>query len=107
MWGSEPEGPFGSAIGAVHGGARSNPNEVTCFCDFCKREAKTRGIDVRQAIEGYTKLASLVRDGRAGSRPSDGYFVSYFRLLVQYSEMLAWEKLCNDGQQSTYANIYR
>jgi len=107
MWGSERQGPFGNAIGAVHGGARANPHEVCCFCDFCKREAKSRGIDVQRAIEGYTKLASLVGDGRAGSHPSDGYFVSYFRLLVQYPEILAWEKLWNDGQQNAYANIYR
>lgn len=107
MWGSERQGPFGNAIGALHGGTRSNPNEVTCFCDFCKREAKARGIDVQRASEGYTKLAKLVNDGRAGSRPSDGHFVSYFRLLVQYPEILSWEKLWNDGQQSTYANIHR
>jgi hypothetical protein len=58
-------------------------------------------------VEGYTKLASLVRESRRGSRPSDGYFVSYWRLLVQYPEILAWEKLWNDGQKSTYANIYQ
>jgi hypothetical protein len=106
MWGSERQGPFGNAIGAMHGGARSNPFEVTCFCEFCKQEGKARGIDVARAIEGYTKLASLVRDSRAAIRPSDGYFVSYWRLLVKYPEILAWEKLWNDGQQSTYANIH-
>lgn len=107
MWGSERQGPFGDAIGAMHGGARSNPLEVTCFCDFCRGEAKSRGIDVQRAVEGYTKLASLVRASRAASRPADGYFVSFWRLLVKYPEILAWEKLWNDGQQSTYANIYR
>jgi hypothetical protein len=107
MWGSERQGPFGNAIGAMHGGARSNPLEVTCFCDFCKREAKSRGIDVQRAIEGYRKLASLVHDSRTANRPTDGYFVSYWRLLLKYPEILAWEKLWNDGQQSTYANIYQ
>ncbi len=107
MWGSERQGTFGNAIGASHGGAGSNPSEVTCFCDFCKREAKSRGIDVPRAIEGYTKLAALVRESRGASRPMDGYFASYWRLLVKYPEILAWEKLWNDGQQSTYGNIYR
>src|SRR5439155_2422594 len=106
MWGSERQGPFGNALGAVHGGARSNASEVTCFCEFCKREATTRGINVQRAMEGFTKLAALVRETREGSRPTDGYFVSYWRLLVKYPEILAWEKLWNDGQQSTYANIY-
>ncbi|PYT41000.1 MAG: hypothetical protein DMG47_18230 [Acidobacteria bacterium] len=107
MWGSERQGPLGNAIGATHGGANSNPQEVTCFCDFCKREAKARGIDAERAMEGYNKLATLVRDVRGKSRPSDGYFVSFWRLLVQYPEILAWEKLWNDGQKSTYSNIYQ
>jgi len=107
MWGSERQGPFGNAVGAMHGGARSNPLEVTCFCDFCKREAKSRGIEAQRAVEGYTKLASLVLESRAEKRPADGYFVSYWRLLLKYPEILAWEKLWADGQQSTYANIYQ
>jgi hypothetical protein len=107
MWGSERQGPFGNAIGAMHGGARTNPLEVTCFCDFCKREGKSRGIDVQRAVEGYTKLASLVHDSRAANGPPDGYFVSYWRQLLNYPEILAWEKLWNDGQKSTYANIYQ
>jgi hypothetical protein len=107
MWGSERQGPFGNAIGAMHGGSKSNPFEVACFCDFCKQEAKSRGIDAERAIEGYRKLATLVRDAREKARPSDGYFVSFWRLLIQYPEILAWEKLWNDGQKSTYANIYQ
>src|SRR5712664_2120026 len=65
MWGSERQGPFGNAIGAAHGGAGSDPFEVKCFCDFCTSEAKSCGIDVTRAVEGYKKLASLVRDSRA------------------------------------------
>jgi len=107
MWGSERQGPFGNAIGAMHGGAGSNPFEVACFCDFCKQAAKSRGIDAERAMEGYRKLATLVRDAREKSRPSDGYFVSLWRLLIQYPEILAWEKLWSDGQKSTYANIYQ
>jgi hypothetical protein len=107
MWGSERQGPFDNAIGAAHGGAGVDPFEVKCFCDFCRSKAKSRGIEVTRAVEGYKKLASLVRDSRVGLRPTDGYFVSYWRLLVKYPEILAWEKLWNDGQQNTYANIHR
>ena len=106
MWGSERQGPFGNALGAAHDGSR-DPNDVTCFCDFCKREGKARGIDVPRAVEGYTQLASLVRATGSGQRPNDGYFVSYWRLLVKYPEILAWEKLWNDGLTSTYAALYK
>lgn len=107
MWGSERQGPFGNAMGAMHGGGRANPLEVTCFCDFCKREAKSRGIDVSRAVQGYQRFASLSRDTRAAKRPADGCFVSYWRLLLKYPEILAWEKLWNDGQQRTCASIYQ
>src|ERR1043166_2982906 len=76
MWGSERQGPFDNAIRGAHDTGR-DPMEVTCFCECCRQEAKSRGIDVQRAVEGYTKLAALVR---ASTRPSDGYFVSYWRL---------------------------
>src|SRR5215471_7441337 len=99
MWGSERQGPFDNAIRGAHEGGR-DPMEITCFCDFCKQAGKARGIDPARVVEGYTKLADLIR---SNTRPADGYFVSYWRLLVQYPEILAWEKLWNDGLQATYA----
>ena len=107
MWGSERQGPFGNAIGASHGGSRHDPVLVTCFCDFCKQEAKARGIDIVLAMEGYRKLAVLVQQTRAGSRPADGFFVSYWRLLVDYPEILNWERMWNDGLKLAYRNIYK
>jgi hypothetical protein len=107
MWGCERQGPLGNALSTSHGGATRDPAEVTCFCNFCETEAKQRGIDVVRAREGYRKLAELVRQTRAGTRPSDGHFVSYWRLLVKYPEILAWEKLWNDGLENAYKNIYR
>jgi hypothetical protein len=107
MWGCERQGPLGNALGASHGGAARDPAEVTCFCNFCQNAAKQRGIDVVRAREGYRKLADLVRQTRGGGRPNDGYFVSYWRLLVKYPEILAWEKLWNDGLENAYKNIYR
>jgi hypothetical protein len=107
MWGCERQGPFGNAIGAAHGGSGRDPFLVTCFCDFCKQEAKSRGIDTLRAAEGYRNLAALVQQSRANSRPADGFFVSYWRLLVDYPEILSWEKLWNDGQKRTYENIYK
>src|SRR5215813_1407528 len=107
MWGCERQGPLGNALGASHGGATRDPAEVSCFCNFCQTEAKSRGIDSARAREGFRKLADLVRQTRAGGRPNDGYFVSYWRLLVKYPEILAWEKLWNDGLENAYKNVYR
>jgi hypothetical protein len=106
MWGSERQGPFNNAIGASHGG-RPAPTRVTCFCDLHKKAARDRGIDVDRAIEGYQKLAELVSRSVSGNRPNDGYFVSYWRLLVDYPEILAWEKLWTDSKHAIYADIHR
>ncbi|PYY13273.1 MAG: hypothetical protein DMG60_22320 [Acidobacteria bacterium] len=57
-------------------------------------------------VRGIRELC-VVQQSRAGSRPADGFFVSYWRLLVEYPEILTWEKLWNDGQKRAYENIYR
>jgi hypothetical protein len=47
-----------------------------------------------------------VRAGNAGQRPTDGYFVSFWRLLLDYPEILAWEKLWTDSKHAIYKEIY-
>ena len=105
MWGSERQGPLNNAIGSSHGGA-ANPSRVTCFCEHHQKAARNRGIDVERAKEGYQKLATFVRGALAGQRPSDGYFVTFWRLLVEYPELLAWEKLWTDGQHAVYKDVH-
>jgi hypothetical protein len=105
MWGCERQGPLNNALGASHAG-RGDPSRVTCFCELHQKAAKDRGIDVRRATEGFRKLADFVRASRSGKRSDDGYFVTFWRLLLNYPEILAWEKLWTDSQQSIYADIY-
>jgi hypothetical protein len=106
MWGSERQGPLHRAIGAGHG-KPADPLSVTCFCDLHKKAAESRGINVTRAIEGYQRFAGFVRDARAKKRPPDGYFVTFWRLLLDYPELLAWEKLWTDSKHAIYSNIYK
>jgi hypothetical protein len=106
MWGSERQGPLHNALSARHGG-RSDPSRVTCFCEFHQKAARERGIDVNHAKEGFGKLDQFVRAARANERPNDGYFVEFWRLLLDYPELLAWEKLWTDGQHAVYGDIYQ
>jgi hypothetical protein len=101
MWGAEQQGPLNNLIGA-------NPwsHPATCFCQFHREAAVKRGIDPERAIAGYKRLAQFVTDARANLRPTDGYFVQFWRIMVDYPEILAWEKLWNDGKNSTYKDIY-
>ena len=102
MWGAEQQGPLNNLIGATPW-----DQPLTCFCQFHRKAAKDRGIDVDRAIEGYKKLASFVAQSKANQRPTDGYFVGFWRIMVDYPEVLAWEKLWNDGKNSIYDGIYR
>ena len=106
MWGSERQGALGNALGARHGGAGSDPGRVTCFCQFCEQKARQRGINFERVKEGYRALEKFVRDGRAGKRPVDGYYVTFWRLLLRYPELAAWEMFWTDSLRETYAALY-
>ena len=93
MWGSERQGALSNALGASHGGAHSDPGRVTCFCGFCQTKARERGINVERARNGFLELERFVHDGRAGKRPVDGAYVTFWRILLKYPEIAAWEML--------------
>lgn len=106
MWGSERQGALSNALGAFHGGGRVDPGRVTCFCRFCEAKAKKQGIDVERAKQGFRELEKFVRAGRAGERPPDGYYVTFWRLLLRYPEMLAWEMFWTGALRGTYAALH-
>lgn len=106
MWGSERQGAFSNALGASHGGASRDPGRVTCFCEFCVKKAAARGINADRAKKGYLELEKFVRAARASQRPVDGYYVTLWRLLLRYPEILAWEMLWTDSLRETYQAIY-
>jgi len=60
-------------------------------------------------VSTYNEPSKAIRNLRrrcviAGRESSDGRVLRFLlRLLLKYPEILAWEKLWNDGQQSVYA----
>jgi hypothetical protein len=106
MWGSERQGPLGNVLVANHGGAGAG-GRVACFCQYCLAAAKKDGINVDRAREGYTRLVSWAAAVGRGSKPADGAFVTFWRLLVKYPELLAWERLWNESLYDTYRDMYR
>jgi TAT (twin-arginine translocation) pathway signal sequence len=107
MWGSERQGALCDSLGATHDTPPVDPGEVTCFCEFCQAKAKQRGINVERAREGFLELEQFVRASRIGKRPVDGYYVQFWRLLLRYPELPAWEMLWTDSLRDTYAAIYK
>ena len=106
MWGSERQGAFANALGAAAGGRRKDPGTVTCFCQYCQKKGKERGIDFRRVQEGFGELEKFVQAGRAHKRPVDGYYVTLWRLMLRYPELLAWENLWHDSLRETYTAMY-
>ena len=101
MWGSEREGAFSNMLRGT------NPRSVTCFCQFCAAKARERGVSVERARAGFEALAAFVDAGRQNRRPIDGYYVTLWRLMLRYPELLAWEMLWTDSLRETYAAIYQ
>ncbi len=107
MWGSERQGALSDSLGATHDTPPIDPGNVTCFCEFCQRRAKDRGINVERARQGFLELEQFVRAARSGKRPVDGCFVQFWRILLRYPELAAWEMLFTDSLRETYAALYK
>jgi hypothetical protein len=107
MWGSERQGALCDTLGATHDTPPIDPGNVTCFCDFCLKRAREHGINPDRARQGFLELEKFVRASRAGKRPSDGHFVEFWRLLLRYPELAAWEMQFTDGLRETYATLYK
>jgi hypothetical protein len=99
MWGCESMGPLDNMIGGDFATLG-----VTCFCSYCLAKAKDRGISAERAKEGYRKLRVLFASDT--ERPSDGYFVEFWRTLLTFPEVLGWQNLWMDSYREMRAELY-
>ncbi len=100
-WGCERMGPLDNMIGG--GWATIG---ISCFCPFCRAKARERDISVERAKAGYLKLDALFRKARGHQRPEDGFFVTFWRILVEYPEILSWQMLWTDSYHEVRAELY-
>jgi hypothetical protein len=107
MWGSERQGALCDSLGATHDTPPIDPGNVTCFCEFCYKNARERGINADRAKQGFLELEKFVRAARSGKRPSDGHFVQFWRILLRYPEVAAWEMMFTDSLRETYAALHK
>ena len=101
---NERNGPLLNALGASHAQAIAS-GRVTCFCDYHKKAAQAHGIDFERARMGYRRLDEFVQQALTNQRPTDGYFVEFWRLLVENPEILAWDRLFDIGKHQVVADI--
>jgi hypothetical protein len=98
---SERQGPLGNLFG---GGW--NTRGIGCFCPYCAAEMHRVGIDVERARAAYRELAAFFKAAREGVRPTDGYFVTFWRLLLRHPEILAVEQFWTAGLKEIYGELY-
>jgi hypothetical protein len=101
---NERNGPLLNALGASHAQSIAS-SRVTCFCEHHQQAAKERGIDFERARQGYQKLDLFIQAALKGQRPSDGYFVEFWRLLVEWPEIIAWDRLFDTAKHEVLAEV--
>ena len=101
---NEHNGPLLNALGASHAQSIAS-SRVTCFCEHHQRAARAQGINFDRARQGYQKLDQFIRAALEGERPSDGYFVEFWRLLVEWPEIIAWDRLFDQGKHEVLADV--
>lgn len=108
MYMAERQGPFTDTLGLrFRGVQRGLPGNRTCFCPQCREKAKQLGISVDRAQRGFEELAKFTSQGRARKRPVDGYYVTLWRLMLRYPELLAWEHLWHENLREVYRMLNR
>jgi hypothetical protein len=101
IWGCERMGPLDNMIGG--GWATTG---ISCFCPYCRAKAQDRDISVERAREGFMQLDKLFSAAAQDKRPADGYFVTFWRILLEYPEVLAWHKMWNDSYHEIRSELY-
>jgi hypothetical protein len=95
-WGCERIGPLDTAL--------QGSGNATCFCQFCLAKARELGISAEKARAGYREIIALFR--ASGEQVPDGYFTTFWRLLLKYPEVLAWETMWTESFQGMQAELY-
>ena len=103
---NERNGPLLNAIGVSHAQGIDS-SKVTCFCQYHQKAAEQHGIDFKRAKEGYLKLNQYVQHSLNGKRPSDGYYVEFTRLLLEYPEIMAYNQLFDTGKHQVLKEVYK
>jgi len=95
-WGCERIGPLDSIL--------QGTANATCFCQFCQAKARGLGISVDRAQTGFREIIQLFRT--PATQVPDGYFTTFWRILLKYPEVLSWETLWTDSFQGAQAELY-
>jgi len=91
FWGSERKPPLELVL---------RGQAPTCFCEHCRKLGEKLDVDPDRAAEGLLAMMKFVQGLRADGPPAEGAFVTFMRILVEYPEILGWEKVWRESYMS-------
>jgi len=106
MYGSERQGAFTNALGMTAGGSDADPGRVECFCPYCEAKAKGLGINFDRVKRAYVELEKFVGTARTRRRPVDGYYVTLWRHMLYYPELIVWENFFHESLREAYQMMH-
>ena len=107
MFVCEQTGAFSNTLGSrLRGKRRGLAGTRGCFCEFCREKARKQGIRFDRVMTAFQELEKFVAGARARNRPVDGYYVTLWRLMLKYPELLQWEHFFHEGVRETYALMH-
>ncbi|HEY4334287.1 MAG TPA: hypothetical protein VGM89_00270 [Puia sp.] len=101
---NERNGPLTNTIGANFD-VGFHASRITCFCDDHKRAAEAHHLDFERVKEGFRRLDILVQQTLKGTRPTDGYYVEFERLILNYPEMVAYHQIFDFGKHEILRDV--
>ncbi len=104
MFFNERNGPLTNTIGANFD-VGFDSSRITCFCDDHRRAAEAHHLDFARVKEGYRKLDELTRQSLKGVRPTDGYYVEFERMMLEYPETVAYHQIFDAGKHDVLRDV--
>lgn len=80
--------------------------EIPCFCRFCLEKATASGINTERARAGYQALCAFTQQARSQKKPPQGFYAAFWRILLRYPEILAWDMFWYDSLREIYKLVY-
>jgi hypothetical protein len=103
---NERSGPLMNVLGATpFRKGVGDTSHVACFCEHHRQAALQRNIDFDRAKQGYLKLVQFVQAALKDQRPPDGYYVTFQEILMEFPEILAYDRLCDSGKLQVVSEI--
>ena len=107
MFVCEQTGAFSNTLGArLRGKRRGLAGTRGCFCEHCREKARKQGIRFDRVLTAFGELEKFVAAGRARKRPVDGFYVTLWRLMLRYPELLQWEHFFHEGVREAYGLMH-